>query len=64
MGGCIIHFKIFYHCRKIVEHVDWMTSAEQMAEYIKAFRYCKLAFVVTIFSSPERIYRKSYCTDP
>ena len=56
MGGCIIHFNIFYHCRKIVEHVDWMTSAEQMAEYIKAFRYCKLAFVVTIFSSPERMY--------
>ncbi|CAI9715407.1 sorting nexin-13-like isoform X2 [Octopus vulgaris] len=24
--------------RKIVEHVDWMTSAEQMAEYVKTFR--------------------------
>ncbi|XP_045168136.1 sorting nexin-13-like isoform X2 [Mercenaria mercenaria] len=24
--------------KKIVEHVDWMTSAEQVAEYIKAFR--------------------------
>ncbi|XP_052095490.1 sorting nexin-13-like isoform X5 [Mytilus californianus] len=24
--------------RKIVEHVDWMTSAEQMAEYIKKLR--------------------------
>ncbi|XP_069111090.1 sorting nexin-13-like isoform X1 [Argopecten irradians] len=24
--------------KKIVEHVDWMTSAEQMAEYVKTFR--------------------------
>lgn len=24
--------------KKIVDHVDWMTSSEQMAEYIKAFR--------------------------
>lgn len=33
---CYYYYVFTY--RKIVEHVDLMTSAEQVAEYIKAFR--------------------------
>ena len=40
--------------RKIVEHVDWMTSAEQMAEYIKAFRYSEIIVVLLYFFTQNK----------
>ncbi|KAL5007185.1 hypothetical protein ScPMuIL_015991 [Solemya velum] len=40
--------------RKIVDHVDWMTSAEQMAEYIKTFRDSFWPSGILAESRPER----------
>ncbi|XP_041367207.1 sorting nexin-13-like isoform X2 [Gigantopelta aegis] len=40
--------------RKIVDHVDWMTSAEQMAEYVKAFRDSFWPMGILAEPRPER----------
>lgn len=38
---CLFKAELMFllHCRKIVDHVDYMTSPEQVSDYVKRFRW-------------------------